>query len=477
MRAALISAFAAAVVFAGCRGGDSEDYVIENPPSVDSPIDSLKINPPNASVVIGGSQQFTVTPGDSKVIWKVDGQESSDTAIDTNNGELLIADDETAPTIIISASLEADSSKKATAAVTIMRLADCFSNAAGGLEGNSAIDVIQGTKLFGQPFVHILLTQDTETVDLGASDQDINGGLVLTATGDSPNSPAEVVIDGGGREITLSSTGTFPVITVETGVTLTLRNITLTGNNSNNAPLIKVDGGMLVLEDGAHITGNTNTAGNGGGVYVTGGTFDMNGGTISGNTASNTAADNYGGGVYVTGGTFNMTGGTISGNTSTSTSTNTDTAITVGSGGGGVYAAGGSTFEMTGGAISGNTASNTSTETGTETTSGSGGGGVYAAGGSTFEMTGGAISGNKATSTNDKITVSGGGVYFAGSACTMTNANITKNTANSLGGGVYFAGSACTMTNANITENTAGLNSGGVYVSSGTFKMDGGAIS
>jgi hypothetical protein len=49
----------------------------------------------------------------------------------------------------------------------------------------------------------------------------------------------------------------------------------------------------------------------GGGVYFAGGTFNMSGGTISGNTAY------YGGGVYFAGGggTFAMNGGTISSNT------------------------------------------------------------------------------------------------------------------------------------------------------------------
>ncbi|MDE5666748.1 MAG: hypothetical protein K2I29_00740, partial [Clostridia bacterium] len=48
----------------------------------------------------------------------------------------------------------------------------------------------------------------------------------------------------------------------------------------------------------------------GGGVYVTRGTFEMNGGTISGNTT------HRGGGVCVDdNGTFTMNGGQITGNT------------------------------------------------------------------------------------------------------------------------------------------------------------------
>ena len=77
-------------------------------------------------------------------------------------------------------------------------------------------------------------------------------------------------------------------------------------------------GASLTLGAGITLTG-TNDRGNGGAVYVNGGTFTMTGGTISGNTASN------GGGVYVdAGGAFEMSGGTISGNTASN-------------GGGGVY--------------------------------------------------------------------------------------------------------------------------------------------
>jgi hypothetical protein len=114
---------------------------------------------------------------------------------------------------------------------------------------------------------------------------------------------------------------------VGSGVTLTLKNITLKGlkngddsdNIDNNAAVITVNaGGKLVLENGAVITDNKTiifwpvnpNGGNGGGVEVNGGTFAMYGGTISGNTGS------FGGGVFVsTTGTFTMSGGTISGNT------------------------------------------------------------------------------------------------------------------------------------------------------------------
>jgi hypothetical protein len=91
---------------------------------------------------------------------------------------------------------------------------------------------------------------------------------------------------------------------VESGVVLTLgNNVVLQGRSSNTTPLIRVNaGGTLKMENGSKVTGNTNSSGNGGGVYVNNkGAFTINGGEISGNTASSGS----GGGVYVaSGGAF-----------------------------------------------------------------------------------------------------------------------------------------------------------------------------
>lgn len=94
------------------------------------------------------------------------------------------------------------------------------------------------------------------------------------------------------------------------------------------------------MQDGT-IYGNTSGLDGGGGVCVFG-DFTMNGGTISGNTASRGLYGGYGGGVKVDGG-FTMNGGTISGNTS-------------GMNGGGVYVNYDGRFAKTGGTISGNDA-------------------------------------------------------------------------------------------------------------------------
>ena len=120
------------------------------------------------------------------------------------------------------------------------------------------------------------------------------------------------------RTVSLSSSGAL--FTVGSGVTLILdSNITLQGRSNNDSSLVRVNsGGTLIMNVGTKITGNTNSSGNsGGGVFVYGGTFTMNGGEISGNTQSKsyTGYPSYGGGgVFVYGGTFTMNDGEISGN-------------------------------------------------------------------------------------------------------------------------------------------------------------------
>ena len=187
-------------------------------------------------------------------------------------------------------------------------------------------------------------------------------GITITIKGDDVN-----------RTINANMPGR--IFYVGQGVTLILEdNITLQGYPYNQprsiyfALVIVNSGGTLVMNEGATITGGTNNYSEGGGVAVSdGGTFLMNGGTISGNlclvgpikiehvqlgaatraaTSSAMArganrsgirgASNLntapaapampvakGGGVYVSGrGTFTKTGGTITGFASDQTSGN-----------------------------------------------------------------------------------------------------------------------------------------------------------
>ena len=128
------------------------------------------------------------------------------------------------------------------------------------------------------------------------------------------------------------------------------------------------------------ITGG-NADGNGGGVYVSSGSFTMTGGTITGGNA-----EGDGGGLYVSSdASFTMTGGTISNNGAQY--------------GGGVCVYSGGSFTMTGGSITGNTAAEH-------------GDGVYVYSGGSFSLSG--------------APMIGGEVYLGGSSVITVTGELTN---------------------------------------------------
>ena len=233
---------------------------------------------------------------------------------------------------------------------------------------------------------------------------------------------------------------------------------TITHASSKTGRGVYVSSGTFNMYGGS-ITGNRAT-GDGGGVYKSGSnsSFNMYGGSITGNTANS-----YGGGVYVDGGGFTMSGGTIGGTKTGETNTATY-------GGGGVYAK--ANFEMTGGSITGNETNR--------------GGGVYVTGKGSFTMSASAdgqnipsITGNNATENGGGVCVSKNGSFeMSGSSC------ITNNKADSYGGGVNinYASATFTMKGGSITGNNAYKSDyistfgGGVCVGNGTFTMTDGSI-
>jgi len=177
--------------------------------------------------------------------------------------------------------------------------------------------------------------------------------------------PVTIRLRGGYTAIpityySVSLSGNGSMFTIGSGVTLILENyLILKGHSSNNAALVRVNaGGVLTMRNSTTtITGNTGS-GSGGGVYVIG-LFNMEDGTISGNSAGVPAPGNVfsseGGGVYVgantdQSGEFKMRGGTISGNTAW----NYGGGVYVNAIASGVFSASGK-FTKIGGTIYGNT--------------------------------------------------------------------------------------------------------------------------
>ena len=208
---------------------------------------------------------------------------------------------------------------------------------------------------------------------------------------------------------------------------------------------------------GGSITGNA-CNNSGGGVVAYSGTFNMYGGKITHNTAGlkKESGNGAGGGVYVDmRGTFNLYRGEISENTA------------VLQGGGGVYVYNTGKFTMYDGTITRNTVTLIGKST-YENSADYGGGGVLNRG--TFTMKNGTISSNTVVPFSDDGTQGGGGVYNARGTFTMENGTITRNKALNYtdsrtdaaadrdacgnGGGLYNAsGATAKIENATITEN------------------------
>jgi hypothetical protein len=211
----------------------------------------------------------------------------------------------------------------------------------------------------------------------------------------SGKSDITIIMNGSGTMRTINLSGNGSLFTIDTGVTLILdNNIILNGRSNNNRSLVYINnGGMLVMNAGVKITGNSSTSYDGGGVFIYrySNPFTMNGGEISGNTAGGS-----GGGVYISNGIFTMNGGKISRNTSNNSSDSDN-------GGGGVYVNRDGIFNMKDGEILGNTAIRN-------------GGGVhiytdYLSHNGIFRMGGGVIYGNNAQADMKNTAASGSALY------------------------------------------------------------------
>lgn len=179
-----------------------------------------------------------------------------------------------------------------------------------------------------------------------------------------------ITLDGNGHTVTAKNEA-FSMIEVETGGTITVKNIILDGSAAGNriySNIINVEGGTAYIEDGAVLKNNaTNAVGIG--TNVPGGKCIMNGGEITGGVVNTGGTDTGAAVTVLTDSTFIMNGGTISGNQSST-------------GASGIMVNRGGYAQLNGGTISGNT-----------TTKASMGSAVHIKGG-TVDLTGTTITGN-----------------------------------------------------------------------------------
>ncbi len=242
------------------------------------------------------------------------------------------------------------------------------------------------------------------TIDRSVTIAPVSGeDVIITAGVDQP-----VFEITGGGELTLGGGG--GTVTIDGGETDTL-------NGSSSLITVGI-GSTLNITTGTTIQNNRLSAGNGGGITVSGGTVEMTGGTIT-----NCQGVNFGGGVYITSGIFTMSGGTIDNCFATYQTDGTW-------GGGGVTVSGAGTFNMSDDAIIQNCRARI-------------GGGVYVDGG-TFNMEGGEILRNVAEGNKDKGNWGGGGVFVTGAGSfTLTGGTISNNNVSgsvTTGGGISLNG-------------------------------------
>lgn len=278
-------------------------------------------------------------------------------------------------------------------------------------------------------------------------------GTILGTTEIADLSAKSLVIEGktGSSTDILDGDASGTVLTIQTSVPVTIKNLTIkNGSENGGGGLFVGNGANVTIADGTLITQN-NSSSNGGGVFVSlNALFTVTGGAISANEATTD-----GGGIY-NGGTLTISGGTISDNTATN--------------GGGIY--NGGTLKMSAGTVGGNTASGE-------------GGGVYNSG--TMFMYGSAVIGDSSkttTATESSYSNKGDGIRVIG---TVYLGYSDSSTTALLTGGIFYNQGA----GISILNGTAVINSGsisyncgrGVYVGSndyakyGTFTMNGGTIS
>ena len=173
------------------------------------------------------------------------------------------------------------------------------------------------------------------------------GGVYLV--GDSSSATTTFNMEGGTITGNTTTNGSGGGVYVK-DATFTMSGDAAVSNNTNNG---NCGGGVAVTgsykKGSFTMRGNSTISGNtakfyGGGVYFADGTFTMNeNAAITGNSAGNGEYNGEGGGVCVSTGTFNMTGGSITGN-----NVHLGSNAFAGEGGGGVYMAPNATMSVSG---------------------------------------------------------------------------------------------------------------------------------
>jgi len=353
-----------------------------------------------------------------------------------------------------------------------------------------------------------------------------NCGTATIVLASSKTISLNTTIDGGGK-ITLSGGDARRLFRVNSNVSFTLNNLTLTNGYSasdnggalyngggtvtltnstvkNSKTASNYDGGAFYNTGTLNLTNvtlseNSTTYDNGGAIYNSNGTLNLN--TV---TLSNNAAGGTGGGIYQYTGTANLANVTFTGNSGdfgggmynagTVTMTNVNfSSNTAENGGGGMYTDDDgivsftdvlfykNTTEQLGGALRVWSSTMTANRvTFDQNTADEDGGAIYNRGGqfnwqnikfssNTSKGDGGAISTyygfsmSNATFQNNHSDKSGGAFYNQVGTVNLTNVTISGNSANEAGGAMYLWAGRTTLLNVTLHGNSAGDVGGGIF--------------
>jgi filamentous hemagglutinin family protein len=238
------------------------------------------------------------------------------------------------------------------------------------------------------------------------------------------NQAANITVQGTGQTTTfLDGQNRRRVATISAG-TVTLKSLTLRNGRINN--------------------------GDGGGIFNSGGTVNINHSTISGNSSSSGFRNNSSGGGIFNSGTLSITNSTISDNSISS--------YLGRGGGGGIFSSG--SLSITGSTISSNSIGGSR---------GGSGGGIFSSG--TLSIANSTISGN---TVNSDATRSGGGGIFSSGTLLISNSTISDNSHrlySGLGGGGGGISNSGTLS---ITNSTISGNNNSVGAANGLSEPNGG---
>ncbi|MCI7729809.1 hypothetical protein [Enorma burkinafasonensis] len=325
-----------------------------------------------------------------------------------------------------------------------------------------------------------LMAQDAEVVVTGKIEADsvivIDGSPTITfqdATITRTSADAGIRVSGGEAMLTgaaIVTGGSEGFISVDQGASLVLVGSLSASGVKGSESFLEVSGNLR-LHRGAKVSG-WRSSGDGGGIHADGGTIEMLGGEISGNSARR------GGGVCLTNGaSMTVTAGSISSNTAGANSSS--------SYGAGVYVGKGCSFE----AVSANSEDPiqmNGNKAQADDYAQTEGGAIYAEGeGTMVTLTGATFEDNRAMSTNAR---GGGAVNVAdGVLLNVTDCTFTNNTSfldgytgPESGGGTFFIDDGCafTLTNSTITGGKSRYGGGiNLYGSDMTVDISGCTIS